>query len=82
MKVYCKNCRYFVNDFMEEDGEHYSAYCKAPLKEKIINYIYGNKTKHHRHISVNNKDFPNKETTNGCKLYKRKWWNFWVKNKC
>lgn len=68
MKVYCKNCRYFV----------FADFCHAPTGMIIDNYIYG-KYKERLLKTIYDKEYPNR---NGdCNLYKRKWWKFWIKEK-
>lgn len=69
--VYCCDCDYSKEVYLDK-----SCYCKAPTGKIIKDYIRGDyKEKYWIHSSQD--DYPNNKDTNGCTLYKRKWWKFW-----
>lgn len=75
--VYCKDCRYYL----KITGAAYVLSwegCIAPTGKIIKDYIKGD---YPETVSkkVTNSNYPNNRQTNGCKLYKRKWWKFWIK---
>jgi len=78
-KVYCCNCRYFVQATI---GDYcaWSDYCRAPTGRIINDYIIG-EYKERINLPVHSEDYPNNRNTSGCKYYKRKWWKFWIKEK-
>ena len=79
--VYCKDCKHFERPGFEGDGYYWKGYCKAASKKEIIkDYIFGNYTKVTK-VLIDAPDYPNKRDTNGCTLYKQKWWKFWIKEK-
>jgi len=75
-KVYCCHCKYFVRAI--DDYVANNDYCKAPTGKIIVDYIDGDYKERIR-LDVNDKNYPNKRDTNGCRYYKRKWWKFWIK---
>lgn len=72
--TFCKDCKYFSNESFDEYGYH-PAMCFAP-KPKKVSIIDGSTTEPCC-LKPDSENYPNKNMD--CKLYKRKWWKFWVK---
>lgn len=69
--VYCYNCKYFADFFTT------GPYCKAPTGRIVNDPIWG-RYKERVNEKTNSPYYPTKCTKGECKLYKRKWWKFWV----
>lgn len=75
MKVYCKDCKWFYHEMYMDIPV--GRVCCAPTGKTIVDYVDGDYPE-----KINKKPdeegYPNSRTDNGCKLYKRRWWKFWV----
>ncbi len=70
-KVYCRNCKY---NKVEQSMFFASTYCVNPINIDVKDCYY----KPNQNITyLYDQSTLNKN--NNCKLYKRKWWKFWVK---
>ena len=74
VKVYCKNCKNFIEYACSETG--YTRYCNILT---TINYEYSPVYGRLRRIQSIQDNFNLNKNFN-CKYYKRKWWKFWIKD--
>ncbi len=80
MKVYCRNCKYFVFGDSDGYGSVWDDHCKH---NSCFRYTEKNNNTEakgfYRMEDIDRvKNYGELNKNNNCKYYKRKWWKVWV----
>ena len=81
-KIYCKNCKYFVDDYCDARDVH-PLFTTSEINHKGLKiYRWKNKPLYYKLFNTSNTYTKNSQCTPNknfkCPLYKCKWYKFWV----